>query len=94
MEQESGINMIICKIDKKGRLVIPKEFREKLKIDESSLLAFEVLSQNAIKISLIQNEEGDYTSDPLWIAIHNPIVLPKRITSEDLNKLEDAQWST
>ena len=94
MEQESGINMIICKIDKKGRLVIPKEFREKLKINESSLLAFEVLGQNAIKISLIQNEEGDYTSDPLWIAIHNPIVLPKRITSEELNKLEDAQWST
>jgi len=91
LEQNSGINLIRRKINKKGRLVIPKDLREKLKIDESTLLIFNIVDQNSIKISLIQNEEGDYTSDPVWIAIHNPIILPERISSEELNKLEDNQ---
>jgi cellulose synthase/poly-beta-1,6-N-acetylglucosamine synthase-like glycosyltransferase len=53
----------------------------------------EVIDQNTIRIRLAQNEEGDYTSDTIWIAIHNPIVLPDRISSEKLDKLEDEQWS-
>jgi AbrB family looped-hinge helix DNA binding protein len=93
MDNKSGTHMIVCKIDKKGRLVIPKEFREKLKINESTPLIFEVIDQNTIRIRLAQNEEGDYTSDPIWIAIHNPIVLPDRVSSEELDKLEDEQWS-
>jgi AbrB family looped-hinge helix DNA binding protein len=85
--------LIICKIDKKGRLVIPREVRERLKINESTFLIFEIIDQNTIKIHLVQNDEGDYTSDPVWIASHNPIVLTKRVSSEELNKLEDNQWS-
>ncbi len=86
--------MIMVKIDKKGRLVIPKEFREKLNINESTPLLFEMEDKNAIKIRIIHDEEFDFTSDPLWIAIHNPAILPKKIESKDLEKMEDQQWSS
>ncbi|HUY00319.1 MAG TPA: AbrB/MazE/SpoVT family DNA-binding domain-containing protein [Candidatus Deferrimicrobium sp.] len=86
--------MVIVKIDKKGRLVIPKDFREKLKIDKSTPLIFEIEDQNAIKIRVIQSEDFDFTSDPVWIAIHNPVLLPKQISNKDLEELEDEQWSS
>ncbi len=85
--------MVVTKVDKKGRLVIPKEIRDKLKIDESTPLIFEIDNQNTIKIRVIHRDEQDYTSDPLWIAIHNPVLLPRQISSRELDEMEDEQWS-
>ena len=86
--------MVIVKVDKKGRLVIPKTLREELKINDSTPLIFEIEDQNSIKIRIIHNEKFDYTSDPLWIAIHNPVPISKHISSKDLNQIEDEQWSS
>jgi len=93
VEHISGIKMAVVQVDKKGRLVIPKEIRDSLKIDETTPLIFEVDDQNTIKIRVIRHDNQDYTSDPLWKAIHNPIILPKQITSKQLDEMEDEQWS-
>ena len=86
--------MAIIQVDKKGRLVIPKEIRERLRIDESIPLIFEVDDENTIRIRIIRRDEDDYTSDPLWKAIHNPVILGRKVSSKDLEEMEDEQWSS
>ncbi len=86
--------MAIIKVDKKGRLVIPKEIRKRLRIDESTPLIFEVDDENTIRIRIIQHDEDDYTSDPVWKAIHKPLLLGKKITKKELDEMEDEQWSS
>jgi len=76
--------LVVVKIDKKGRLVIPKEFREMFNIKESTHLIIEAEGQNTLKIRLISENEEDYTSDPLWNLIHNPVILSEEI---------EEQWS-
>jgi len=90
----SGIKMAVIQVDKKGRLVIPKEIRERLRIDESTPLIFEIDDENTIRIRIIHHNDQDYTSDPLWKAIHNPVILGKKISSKDLDEMEDEQWSS
>ena len=79
-------------MDKKGRILIPKEFRDKLNINESTPLIIETEEQNMLKIRLIQEEKDDYTSDPLWKVIHDPVFISQKISSKDLNKLEEQQF--
>lgn len=86
--------MAIIQVDKKGRLVIPKEIRARLRIDESTPLIFEIDDENSIRIRVIQHNEGNYTSDPLWKAIHNPVLIGKKITKKELDEMEDEQWSS
>jgi AbrB family looped-hinge helix DNA binding protein len=93
VDHTSGIKLAVIQVDKKGRLVIPKEIREQLKIDESTPLIFEVDDENTIKIRIIRRDNQDYTSDPLWKAIHHPVILGKTLTSGELDEMEDEQWS-
>ena len=86
--------MAIVQVDKKGRVVIPKEIRERFRIDESTPLIFEVDDENTIRIRIIQRNDDDYTSDPLWKAIHNPVLIGKKITKKELDEMEDEQWSS
>lgn len=93
MDHIRGINMAVVKVDKKGRLVIPQEIRERLRIDETTPLIFEVDDGNTIRIRIIQRDDQAYTSDPLWKAIHNPVFIGKKVSKKELDEIENDQWS-
>ena len=49
---------------------------------------------NVIEEIVKKVHEDDYTSDPLWNAIHNPVLLGKKLTKKELDDMEDEQWSS
>jgi bifunctional DNA-binding transcriptional regulator/antitoxin component of YhaV-PrlF toxin-antitoxin module len=75
---------------KANKLSIPQEIVEKLGIAKEDVLAFEVVDEDTLNVRILRKK--NYATDPLWKAIHSPVKPKKKVTSEDLEKLEDELW--
>lgn len=87
-----GDGMPIVEIDKRGRMVIPKEIRRIA--DIKSKEKFFLRLENKEKLILEKVEKGSRSKkDPLIELINNPIhVSPERIKKIDLEEVEEELW--
>ncbi len=86
----SNIEMASSVLVKDNKISIPQEIVDKLGIGGGDILAFDVTDGDTIKVKVLR--KGDYTSDPVWKAIHSPAKSKKKVTAEDLRKMEDELW--
>lgn len=90
---KSGTNMpSIVTLDKRGRIVIPKEIREKLDLVEGSTLLLEPEGKETIILRALRRSVG-LVNDPLWLAVHNPAKCEVPLTRERLEKWEEELWT-
>ncbi len=84
--------------DVKGKLeefIAYLRLEKKIKISQQELLSkiiMRALSDKESVINDITNESTSLENDPLWIAIHNPIIMENPPSSEELDKLEEELW--
>ncbi len=81
-------------LDKKGRVLIPKQFRKAAKISPFKPLILRLENSDHI---ILEREEHfrkhTKETDPFMHDIHNPMHIdPKKIKKIDLEKLEDEMW--
>ena len=85
--------MPIVKIDKKWRIVLPKQLRKTVKLKQNQHLKLS-LEKDSFVLRPMKTNESKVSSDPfLNDIIKNPAhVDPKKIKKIDLEKIEDEMW--
>ena len=90
---KSGINMpSMVTLDKRGRIVVPKEIRKKLDLAEGSALLLEPEGEETLILRAIRRSVG-FVNDPLWLAVHNPAKSRVPLTRERLERWEEELWA-
>jgi len=83
--------LTVTVLDDRGRVVVPKEIREKLGLKGGAALILE--SKGDTIILRTMKESADFTWDPLWSAVHNPAKPKISLTKDKLEKLEEELWT-
>ena len=90
---KSGINMpSMVTLDKRGRIVVPKEIRKKLDLLEGSTLLLEPHGEETIILRAIRRPV-DVVNDPLWLAVHNPAKSKVPLARDKLERWEEELWT-
>lgn len=80
-------------LDKKGRVVIPKQLRKAAQIDLFKPLILRIENSDHIILEREEHFKKHMEIDPFMQDIHNPAhVSPEKIKKIDLEKLEDEMW--
>ncbi len=78
-------------LDNRGRVVVPKEIREKLGLKGGASLILE--SKDDMIVLRATKESVDFNGDPLWPAVHNPAKPKTSLTRDKLEMLEQDLWT-
>ncbi len=88
------MGMSMVKIDERGRILIPQNIRNAVKIHSEEQFNL-ILEDDKIILKRIKNLKISKKKDSLKDLLDNPIhVDPKKIKENDLDKIEDEMWSS
>lgn len=83
--------MEVVKIDKKWRVMLPKRLRARAGIPRNAHL--EVRARpGTLVMNVIRPKKRPLESDPLIQLLRKPISVKKRVTREELERIEDEMW--
>ena len=85
--------MPVVIIDKKWRIVLPKQVRKSVRLKQSQRLRLKV-EKDSIVLKKLSEGKGRNEKDPLWDDLfNNPLhVDPKKLKKIDLKKIEEEMW--
>lgn len=84
--------MVQVQIDSKGRVLIPKELREDLELEEDESVNIFVKDKNHLVLEKLKTKK-QAKEDPLdWLLKHPAHVDPKLVTKEALEKIRENMW--
>ncbi|MBI2579256.1 MAG: AbrB/MazE/SpoVT family DNA-binding domain-containing protein [Candidatus Aenigmarchaeota archaeon] len=80
------------KIDKKWRIVLPKQVRKNIRLKQSQRFRLQV-DKDSIVLKKLKDDKAVKEVDPFLNDIRNPIhVDPKKLKKIDLKKIEEEMW--
>jgi len=82
----------IVTLDKRGRVVVPKEIRKKLDLVAGSTLLLELQDEETI-ILRTKRRSLSFVNDSLRLAVHNPAKSKGLLTRERLERWEEELWA-
>lgn len=84
--------MPVVKIDKKWRIVLPKNIRKNIRLRQSQRLKLRV-EKDSIVLKKLKDDKAVKEEDSFLKDIRNPIhVDPKKLKKIDLKKIEEEMW--